>query len=46
MMAWKDQKYKLRRRTNNDRWITHLEFLMVVKFELRQEECVEEENIY
>jgi hypothetical protein len=44
MMAWKEQKCKLRRRRNNDRWITHPEFPMAVRFEFRQEECTEEEN--
>jgi hypothetical protein len=44
MMAWKDQKSKLRRRRNNDRWITHPEFPMAVRSKLRQEEHVEEEN--
>jgi hypothetical protein len=43
-MAWKDQKHKLRRRSNNDRWITHPEFPMAVRSELRQEERAEEEN--
>jgi hypothetical protein len=44
MMAWQDQKRKLRRRSNSDRWITHPEFPMAVRSELRQEECAEEEN--
>jgi hypothetical protein len=44
MMAWQDQKRKLRRRSNSDHWITHPKFSMAVRSELRQEECAEEEN--
>jgi hypothetical protein len=44
IMAWKEQKCKLRRRSNSDRWITHPEFSMVVRSEFRQEEHAEEEN--
>jgi hypothetical protein len=44
IMAWQEQKCKLRRRSNNDRWIIHPEFSMVVRSEFRQEERVEEEN--
>jgi hypothetical protein len=44
IMAWKEQKCKLRRRSNNDRWIIHPEFPMVIRSEFRQAEGVEEEN--
>jgi hypothetical protein len=44
IMAWKEHKCKLRRRSNNDRWITHLNSSMAVRSEFRQEERAEEEN--
>jgi hypothetical protein len=42
--TWKEHKCNLRRRTNSDRWITHLELSMAVRFEFRQEENTKEEN--
>jgi hypothetical protein len=33
-------KEKLGRRSDSDRWITHSEFLMVVRSKFKQEECV------
>jgi hypothetical protein len=44
IMAWKEQKCNIKRRRNSDRWIIHIEFLMVVRSEFRQEERIEEEN--
>jgi hypothetical protein len=44
IMARQEHKCKLRRRRNNDRWITHPEFSMAVRSKFRQEECIEEEN--
>jgi hypothetical protein len=39
LMARTHRKEKLGRRRDSDRWITHSEFLMAVRFEFRQEEC-------
>jgi len=45
LMARTHRKEKLGRRSNSDRWITHSEFPMAVRFEFKQEESANEGKI-
>jgi len=41
LMERTHRKEKLGRRSDNDRWITHSEFSMAVRYEFRQKERVD-----
>jgi hypothetical protein len=46
IMAWKEQKCNIRRKSNNDHWITHPELPMAPRSEFIQDEHAKEEKKY